>query len=85
MSKLQRHNPFDLPSESDWTNEQGTKWWGLDIGVPTDGIAAYVEAPNGERMYVILDEGGVFYETSSLEALCFKFDEFRLSREYMGD
>jgi hypothetical protein len=80
MSKLGRHNPLTLPKEPDWTNDQGTKWWGLDVGDPTDGSAAYVEAANGGRMYVILDEGGVIYETKSLEGLCFEFDKLRILR-----
>ena len=85
MSDLKRHNPLSLglsPKPPDFTNDTGYKWWGIDIGDLQDGVAALVEAPDGSREYVIMDERGVFYATHSLEYLAGKFDQLRLIREH---
>ncbi|WP_152467710.1 hypothetical protein [Gordonia terrae] len=72
-SDLKRHNPFALPSEPDFTNEIGVKWWGINAGRAEDGTAVYVEAPDGDRDYLILKDGEVLYGTKSLEALFYRF------------
>lgn len=81
MSDLKRHNVFSLPDEPDWTNSDGVKWWGLDIGDPQDGQAVYVEFPNGDAKYAILTEKhGIIYDTNLLENILFEFDKYKLIR-----
>lgn len=81
MSDLKRHSPLSLDHDKpDWVNEQGVRWWGLDVGEPQDGIAFRADFPNGDATFGILKDEGVIYETRNLEELCFKFTQLELIR-----
>lgn len=65
---LKQHSVFNRPDEPDWVNN-GFKWWGIKTDAPKGVQAAYVELPNGDANYVLMDSKGVFYETKNFEAL----------------
>lgn len=65
---LGNHGIFTLPDEPDF-EDNGFKWWGLKSDAPKGVKAAYVEKPDGDKNYVLLDDKGVFYETKNAEQL----------------
>ena len=81
MSQLQRHNALILDTNTpDFINEEGVKWWGLDIGDPQDGVAVRIDLPDGTATYGVLKDIGVVYTTKNLEQLMYKFTEYELIR-----
>lgn len=62
ISKLKHHNPFAMPDTPDF-EESGFKWWGIGSDAPDGIAAAYVELPDGDRNYVLIDARGVISDT----------------------
>ncbi len=55
-----------LQRAPDLVNEQGVKWWAIDL---RDGVDIYLaELPDGERTYVVIDGGEVVHETPALDS-----------------
>lgn len=76
-------------TEPDFINEEGVKWW-VDKsttdyaqrkdskGITLDIICYVIDRPDGYRTRVLIEEGNIIDDNTSLEAIACKIDMLKL-------
>lgn len=72
---MKKYNPLVIDKSSPtFVNDEGVKWWAIDMGKEEYGQAYYVEKSDGERQYVVVKDHEIIYvETNTLESLAWWF------------
>lgn len=77
--------------EPDFTNDEGVRWWLLDVGTAyarnpdragrtlPEASAWLAEEPDGTRTFVLVDGGEAIYSTQRLEDLGVRIDIMKMA------
>jgi hypothetical protein len=73
MAATTKFSPMVLDRAKDapaFVNDEGTKWWAIDVGDPLFGQSFLAETLSGEVSYIVIKGSGPVYLTGGLEQLC---------------
>lgn len=81
---MKLYNPLSISLDKpSFINDEGVKWYAVDVGDRKYGTAFYVVKPDGNRSYVVIkNDKPVYIESFSLEQLMYWYTQQELMERF---